>query len=362
MRTKSAIFYAANEPIRVEELELDPPQHREVLVRVAATGACHSDYHAVDGRNVMRSRFVMGHEGAGVVEGLGPGVSGFEPGDHVVFAIRPMCGWCEYCSSGRPNLCNGIVAPLGRRMDGKTRFHTLDGEPMLHGAATFSQHTVVPEWELVKVTDAVPIERLASLGCAVTTGVGAVVRTAQVRAGSTVAVWGCGGVGLNVVQGAVIAGARRIIAIDLAPRKLEFAMQFGATDTINASEVDPVEAVRELTGGGVEYAFEVIGNAPTVRQAFEATRPGGTACAVGVPATGSELSIPMEPLFLDRRLIGSSAGSASPRIDFPWFIELYQQGRLKLDELYSRFRPLDEINEAFEDMLSGEVARSIILP
>ena len=362
MRTKSAIFYAANEPIRVEEVELDPPQHRELLVRVAATGACHSDYHAVDGHVAISTSFVMGHEGAGVVEGLGPGVSGFEPGDHVVFAIRPMCGWCEYCSSGRPNLCSGIVTKPGRRMDGKTRFHTLDGDPLPHGAATFSQYTVVPEWELVKVTDAVPIERLASLGCAVTTGVGAVVRTAQVRAGSTVAVWGCGGVGLNVVQGAVIAGASRIIAIDLAPRKLEFATQFGATDTINAAEVDPVEAVREMTGGGVEYAFEVIGKAPTVRQAFEATRPGGTACAVGVPGTGAEVSIPMGPLFHDRRLIGSSAGSASPRVDFPWFIELYQQGRLKLDELYSRFRPLDEINEAFEDMLSGEVARSIILP
>ena len=362
MRTKSAIFYAAHEPIRVEEVELDPPQHRELLVRVAATGACHSDYHAVDGHVAMSTSFVMGHEGAGVVEGLGPGVSGFEPGDHVVFAIRPMCGWCEYCSSGRPNLCNGITAPPGRRMDGKTRFHTPGGDPLLHGAATFSQYTVVPEWELVKVTDTVPIERLASLGCAVTTGVGAVVRTAQVHAGATVAVWGCGGVGLNVVQGAAIAGASRIIAIDLAPRKLEFATQFGATDTINASDVDPVEAVRDLTGGGVEYAFEVIGKAPTVRQAFEATRPGGTACAVGVPPTGSEVSIPMEPLFLDRRLIGSSSGSASPRVDFPWFIELYQQGRLKLDELYSRFRPLDEINEAFEDMLSGEVARSIILP
>ena len=362
MRTKSAIFRAAHEPISVEEVELDAPKEGEVLVRIAATGACHSDYHAVAGHTKALSPFVMGHEGAGVVEDVGPGVSGFAAGDHVVLAIRHMCGACHYCSSGRPNLCNGIKAERGKTVDGSTRFHALDGSDLYHGTATFSQHTVVPEWDLVKVTDEVPIERLASLGCAVTTGVGAVVRTAQVTAGSTVAVWGCGGVGLNVIQGAEIAGAARIIAVDIVPKKLEFAKEFGASDVVDASSVDPVEAVRDLTGGGVDYAFEVIGNAPTVRQAFEATCPGGTACAVGVPPSDSDIAISANELFLDRRLIGSSSGTASPRVDFPWFIELYRQGRLKLDELQTRFRPLEEINEAYEDMLSGEVARCVIRP
>lgn len=363
MRTKSAIFTAAKQPISVEEVELDDPRVGEVLVRVAATGACHSDYHAVDGRNeAAMTPLVMGHEGSGIVEGVGPGVTGFAPGDHIVFAIRPMCGTCKYCSTARPNLCNGIGNQPGRMVDGTTRFRRLDGSTLYHGLATFSQHTVVPEWSLVKVDPDLPIERLASIGCAVVTGVGAVINTAQVAPGSTVAVWGCGGVGLNVIQGAQIAGAARVIAIDLLPSKLEFAKQFGATDTIDASKVDPVEAVIELTRGGADYTFEVIGNPPTVRQAFDALCPGGTACMVGVPPEGGEVSVPMRPLFLDRRLIGSSAGTGRPRVDFPWYLDLYRQGRLKLDELQSRFRPLDEINEAFEDMLSGEVARTIVRP
>ena len=221
---------------------------------------------------------------------------------------------------------------------------------------------MAPEWTLVNVPDDVPIERLASLGCAVVTGVGAVVNTAQVTEGSTGAVWGCGGVGLNAIQGAVIAGASRIIAVDVQDSKLAFAREFGATDTVNGAAVDPVEAIVELTDGGVDHAFEVIGKPETVRQAFDATCAGGTTCMVGVPPTGGEVSVPMRPLFLDRRLIGSSAGTGRPRVDFPWFIERYRQGRLKLDELQSRFPPLDEIIEAFQVMLSSEVARTIVRP
>ncbi len=365
MRTRSAIFYGPNQPISVEDVELQGPKTGEVLVRVAATGVCHSDYHAVDGHiNARLSPTVMGHEASGIVEEIGPGVTAFAPGDHVVFTIRPMCGKCKYCSTGRWNLCDGIQAKRGHMVDGTTRFKKLDGTVlyMSHALAAFSQHTVVAEWNLVKVRNDVPIERLASLGCAVVTGVGAVVNTAQVKAGSAVAVWGCGGVGLNVIQGAAIAGATKIIAIDIAESKLTFAKQFGATDTVDASKNDPVEAVMDLTGGGADYTFEVIGNPSTLRQAFDATCPGGTACMVGVPPSGGEVSVPMELLFRDRRLIGSSAGTGSPRVDFPWFIEMYRQGRLKLDELQSRFRPLDEINEAFEDMLSGEVARTIVRP
>lgn len=231
MRTKSAIFREAKQPISVEETELQDPQPGEVLVRVAAAGACHSDYHAVDGRNdAPMVPLVMGHEGAGIVEGVGPGVTDFAEGDHVVFAIRPMCGKCKYCSTGRPNLCNGIGNEPGRMRDGTTRFTTPEGDTLYHGLATFSQYTVVPEWSLVKVDAEVPIERLASIGCAVVTGVGAVVNTAQVTEGSTVAVWGCGGVGLNVIQGAVIAGASRIIAVDIDAKKFDFATEFGATE------------------------------------------------------------------------------------------------------------------------------------
>jgi S-(hydroxymethyl)glutathione dehydrogenase/alcohol dehydrogenase len=362
MRTKSAIFYAAKQPISVEEVELEGPKQGEVMVRVAATGACHSDYHAVDGHTkAAMVPLVMGHEASGVVEEVGPGVTGFEPGDHVVFAIRPMCGKCKYCSTGRWNLCTG-GAPRGFMPDGTSRFKKLDGTMLYHGLATFSQHTVVPEFSLVKVQKDVPIEKLASIGCAVVTGVGAVVNTAKVAEGSTVAVWGCGGVGLNVIQGAVIAGASRIIAIDVQKSKFPFAKKFGATDTVDASKNDPVQAVKDLTGGGADYTFEVIGRPNTLRQAFDSLCDGGTACMVGVPPDGGEVSIPMRPLFTDRRLIGSSAGTGRPRTDFPWFIEMYRRGRLKLDELQSKFRPLDEINEAFQDMLSGEVARTIVKP
>jgi len=363
MRTKSAIFYKAKQPISVEETELADPQEREVLVRVEAAGACHSDYHAVDGHSTGGiSPMVMGHEGAGIVEAIGPGVSAVKPGDPVVFAIRPMCGVCKYCSTSRPNLCNGIKKEPGLMVDGKSRFSKPDGSILYHNLATFSAHTVTPEWNLVKVGNDVPIERFASLGCAVVTGVGAVINTAQVKPGSIVAIWGCGGVGLNAIQGAVIAGASRVIAIDLAESKLEFARVFGATDTINASDFDPVEAVMDMTDGGADYTFEVIGSPSALRQAFDSLCAGGTACMVGVPPSNTEISIPMGSLFSDRRLIGSSAGTGRPRVDFPWYIDMYMQGRLKLEELQSNFRPLEEINEAYEDMLGGEVARTILMP
>lgn len=368
MRTTSAIFYGAKRPISVEEIELEGPKTGEVLVKVAAAGACHSDYHAVDGHLNQISPFVMGHEGSGTVEEIGPNVTKFSPGDHVVFAIRPMCGMCKYCSTNRWNLCEGlskrIITTAGDPITshGETRFRKIDGTKLWHGDATFSQYSVVNEWKLVKVPNDIPIERLASIGCAVTTGVGSVVNTAKVRSGSTVAVWGCGGVGLNVIQGAVIAGASKIIAVDVSNKKFSFAKLFGATDTIDASKSDPVQEVIDITNGGADYTFEVVGKPDPLRQAFDATCAAGTTCMVGVPPDGGEVSIPMGPLFSDRRLIGSSAGSVSPRVDFLWFIELYRQGRLKLEELQSKFRPLEEINEAYQDMLSGEVARAILVP
>ncbi len=363
MKSKAAILYRPKTPVVVEEVEVQPPKAGEVMVRVVGTGVCHSDYNVVDGfRKVANLPTVLGHEAAGIVEEVGPGVTSFAPGDHVIFAIRPMCGKCKYCTTGRTNLCNGYTPPPGRMLDGTTRFYKTDGTPLYHGTSTFTQYTVVWENVLVKIRKDVPLEKAALVGCAVITGVGAVVNRAKVETGSTVAVWGCGGVGLNVVQGAVLAGASRIIAVDLNPYKLEMAKKVGATDLVNASEQDPVAAVVKLTDGGADYTFEVIGNPKTTRQAFEALCPGGTCVMVGAPPEGGEVPVPMRPLFLDRTLMGSSAGSGRPRYDFHWLLEMYMQGRLKLDDLVTRVRPLDEVNEAFQDMAEGKVARTVLAP
>ena len=359
MRSTAVVLDEQRKPPTVEEVEVLPPRAGEVMVRVAATGVCHSDYNLVDGfRYVENLPMVMGHEASGVIEQVGPGVHAFEPGDQVVFAIRPSCGVCEYCACGKFNLCVGHEpVPLEQA----SRIYR-NGEPLYHGSATFSQYTVVTQDYVVKVGDDIPIDKLSLVGCAVITGIGAVVKRARVEPGSRVAIWGCGGVGLNVVQGCVIAGASTIIAVDLAGNKLEFARQFGATDTVNASEVDPIEGVIELTGGGADYTFEAIGNPKTTRQAFDSLRPGGTCVTMGAPPEEGLVDIPMRPLFMDRTLMGCSAGSASPRVDFQWLIEHYRNGRLKLDELVTKRRPLDEVNEAFEDLAAGRVARTVLIP
>ena len=359
MRSKAVILHEQGKSPTVEEVEVLPPQAGEVMVRVAATGVCHSDYNLVDGfRYVENLPMVMGHEASGVVEQVGPGVHAFAPGDPVVFSIRPSCGVCEYCSNGKFNLCTSDASGT---LEQTSRIHR-NGEPLHHGSATFSQYTVVTENTLVKVQDDIPIDKLSLLGCAVVTGVGAVVNRAKVEPGSRVAIWGCGGVGLNVVQGCVIAGASQIIAVDVASNKLEFARQFGATDAVNAAEEDPAARVTELTDGGADYAFEAIGNPKTTLQAFESIRPGGTCVTMGAPPEEGVVEVPMRPLFQDRTLMGCSAGSASPRADFQWLIELYRNGRLKLDELVTRQRPLDEVNEAFEDLAAGRVARTVLIP
>jgi Zn-dependent alcohol dehydrogenase len=246
-------------------------------------------------------------------------------------------------------------------LDGTTRF-SRNGKPLYHGTSTFSQHTVVWENVLVKIPDDIPLEKAAIVGCAVITGVGAVVNRAKVETGATVAIWGCGGVGLNVVQGAILAGACKIIAVDMLPFKLEMAKRLGATHLVNASQEDPVAKVMELTDGGADYAFEVIGNPRTVLQAFNSLCQGGTCVMVGAPPEETDVPIPMRPLFLDRGIIGSSAGSGRPRVDFLWLLDLYKAGRLKLDELITKARPLDEVNEAFQDMEKGVVARTVLKP
>ena len=357
---KSAVFYEPHRPLEVEEIDLDGPRAGDVRVQLVGAGVCHSDYHRIDGHvTVAATPFIMGHEGSGIVKEVGSGVTSLLPGDHVVFSLTPQCGHCRNCASGRPNLCEWYDRKMGKMPDGTTRF-SKDGVPYYHWLATFSEETVVPAEVAVKIRDDIPLENACLVGCGVMTGVGAVVNRAKVETGSTVAVFGCGGVGLNVVQGAVLASAAKIIAIDKVDFKLDKASEMGATHLVNADKEDPVSRVMELTQGGADYAFEVIGFPEIVRQAFECVRPGGTAVMVGVPPDGADISIPAQPLFQDRTLMGTFYGVGRPLIDFPWLLDLYVDGRLKLDELVTKYRPLEEVNEAFEDMKAGLAARTIL--
>ena len=360
---KAAVLNAFGQPLSLEQVQIEPPRAGEVMVRIGATGVCHSDYHVIKGEWKYGLPMILGHEAAGVVEALGEGVTGVQPGDHVVLSFRPACGQCRMCAQGRGVLCEGRMGDRFRMFDGTSRVHR-NGEDILVLArvGSFAEQVVVAAEQVVPVRKDVPMEVLALIGCAVTTGVGAVINAARVEPGSTVAVIGCGGVGLNVIQGAALVGATRIIAVDLLDNKLNFARQFGATDTVNAGSGDAVEQVRELTGGGVDYAFEVIGNGKTVEQAIEMTRVAGTACIVGMAPQGTRASF--DPLLFvnkETRLIGTWYGSARPRIDFPRMIDLTLSGKLKVNELISRRYTLDEINDGFERLARGEVARGVVV-
>ena len=357
---KAAVLYKPHTPLKVEELDLDEPKEGEIRVKLVGAGVCHSDYNKIDGHNDIKTLpMVLGHEGAGIVQQMGPGVTSLAPGDHVVLSLARQCGRCRNCAAGRPNLCEGHQAELGNVPGGTSRF-SKDGVPYYHGLATFTEETVVLADKAVKVRDDISLEKACLIGCGVMTGVGAVVNRAKVEAGSTVAVFGCGGVGLNVVQGAVLAAASKIIAVDKVQFKLEKASEMGATHVVSADREDPVKRVLEITGGGADYAFEVIGSPQVVRQAFDSVRTGGTAVMVGVPPAGAEITIPAGPLFPDRTLMGTYYGAGRPRVDFPWLVDLYMEGRLKLDELITRYRPLDEVNEAFDDMTKGVTARTVL--
>ena len=363
---RAAVLYQPGEPLRVEDVELGAPRAGEVRVRVAAAGVCHSDYHYMRGDLVGNLPVVLGHEGAGVVEEVGPGVTSFRPGDHVVLLWRTACGRCEFCSRGRPALCpeGASVRATGRMPDGTSRL-SREGQEIRHflGVSCFAEQTVCQERSLLMLPEDVPLPVGAVAGCAVMTGVGAVVNTAKVEPGSTVLVVGAGGVGLCAIMGAVLAGAARIVAADTNPTKLELATSFGATDVVDASQEDVVAAVRELTGGGVDYAFEVIGLAGTVVQAVKALRTGGTAVAIGMAPVGAEAPIDVLDLVRqEKTLKGSVYGSTRPQTDFPRLFELYRRGRLPLDRLLTREWRLDQINEAYDALVAGSVARSVLIP
>jgi S-(hydroxymethyl)glutathione dehydrogenase/alcohol dehydrogenase len=364
MKTRAAVLYGRNQPFEIEDVELDGPGPGEVLVEMVAGGICHSDWSVVDGTIPKELPMILGHEGSARVLEVGEGVRLVKAGDPVVLSWIPECGHCHYCITGRCNLCNGrLPYSDGTLGDGTTRFHK-NGRRIRHfnGVSSFAQHAIVPERGCVPIDPRVPLDRAALIGCAVSTGVGAVIFTAKVPPGSTMAVFGTGGVGLNVIQGGALVNAARVIAVDVNPGKLEMARQFGATDVINARETDPVAAIMELTRGeGADYTFEAIGRPETVRQAFESLRKGGTAVAIGIAPKEALISIPPQLLvYGERRLQGSFYGSTRPRTDFARFADLYLAGRLKLDQLVTREWRLEQINEAFQAMNNGEVARGII--
>ena len=364
MEIKAAVLYEANTPLVVEPVQLDDPKDGEVLVRIGAAGVCHSDYHVMKGEWTPPLPIVLGHEAAGIVEEVGAGVGRVRPGDRVILNFRPNCGWCAHCSRGEPVLCNGADSERWLLFDGTARLHTTAGQDLNHFArtASFAEYAVVPESGAVPVREDVPLDKAALIGCSVMTGVGAVINTARVEAGSSVLVIGCGGVGLNCIQGAVLAGAERIIAVDLKANKLEYARQFGATDVLDASEGDTAARVLELTGGGVDYAFEAIGFSKTIVDCYESTRLGGTTVVVGMAPEDDMMTIPALSLPRTEKVLrGSWYGSARPWLDLPKMVELYMGGRLQVDPLVSRTYPLDEINEAYEALDRGDVARSVLL-
>ncbi len=365
MKSKAAVLFEVGQKLEVCEVDVADPQPGEVRVRMVAGGVCHSDLHVMTGHLVAPVPAVLGHEGAGVVHDVGAGVTSVKPGDHVIPLWRLSCGECEYCTGGRPALCaiGTEIRWSGRLADGTSRF-SLDGRELKHfaGVSTFSNYTVVPEKAILKIPADIPLERAALLGCAVITGVGAVINASQVRPGRTVAVFGTGGVGVNVVQGAVLAGAEKIIAVDLMASRLEEARNFGATHLVNPADGDPVEQIRALTGGrGVDYSFEVIGLPLTMRQSYDCLAKRGVAMIVGITPTTAEVTVSSLSLVYEERVLtGSLYGSAAPKTDIPRLIDLYRAGSLKLDELLTRSYPLEEINEAYADLESGATLRSVV--
>jgi len=366
---KAIVFRNPVDGISYEEVHLSPPRAGEVLVRIAAAGVCHSDLHVLRGEGPAPVPLVMGHEGSGTVLEVGPGVDALEAGDHVVLSWVAPCGVCRFCRRGRETRCEAvakIITPRGVLFDGTSRLARADGREPLHhflGTSSFAEEVVVPASGAIKVRKDAPLEIAALVGCAVATGVGAVLNTAQVEPGSTVVVIGCGGVGLNIVQGAALASAERIIAVDLVTDKLEIAGTLGATDLIAATNGDPVAAVRELLPDGADYAFDAIGHTTTTEQAIRMLGIGGSAVLVGLPPEGARASF--EPLVVadaEQRILGSNYGSIRPSADIPALIDRYLVGDIKLDELVSRRRPLREAQNAFDDLASGSVLRTLLIP
>ncbi|MCZ6620183.1 MAG: Zn-dependent alcohol dehydrogenase [Gammaproteobacteria bacterium] len=357
---KAAVLREINKPLEIEDIQHGDPAPREVLVRTMAAGVCHSDLHFQNGSYPYPLPAVLGHESAGIVEAVGSDVTYVKPGDHVITCLSAFCGHCEHCLTGHMSLCQ--EPELQRPKDQPQRLSKgTEAIWQFLNLSSFAEYMLVHEHAIAKIREDMPLDRAALIGCAVTTGVGAVIHTARIEVGSTVAVIGCGGVGLSAINGAAIAGAARIIAIDMVPNKLDLARKFGATDVIDASEVNPVEAVRELTGGGVHYSFEAIGLKQSAEQSFKMLQRGGTATIIGMIPMGTHLEIHGPEFLQERTLQGSNMGSNRFRVDMPRFVDFYLQGRLHLDDLIASRIKLEDVNDAMITLETGEVARSVIM-
>ncbi len=360
MQTQAAVLRVPREPVSIETLDIASPKRGEVLLKMVGAGVCHSDYHYVDGHlSNVNPPMILGHEGAGTVVEVGEGVEWLNPGDKVILSLDSMCGRCRNCTAGHPSLCEANFKIGATMPDGTTRF-SKNGESINHKTPTFTEYTMSPEDKCVVVPDGTDLAAACLISCGIITGVGAVVNRAQVPTGASMAVFGCGGVGLSVVQGGSLANAGKIIAVDTVDFKLEKAEEMGATHFINAAKEDPVARIIEITKGGADYAFEVVGLPAIAKQAFNSTRPLGTTVLVGVFPTGAEMAVDGWELLRGRSILGNWHGDGRPRVDFLWLLEMHQQGKLKLNEMITRYRPLAELNEAFHDMTAGEAARTVL--
>ena len=367
MKTRAAVAWQAGQPLTIEELDLDGPRAGEVLIEIKATGICHTDYYTLSGAD-PEGLFpaVLGHEGAGVVVEVGAGVKSVQPGDHVIPLYTPECRQCKFCLSRKTNLCQAIRLTQGRGLmpDGSSRF-SLDGKPILHymGTSTFSNYIVAPEIAVARIRPDAPFDKVCYIGCGVTTGVGAVIYTAKVEAGANVVVFGLGGIGLNVIQGAKMVGADKIIGVDLNPQREAMARKFGLTHFLNPAEhPDIVDAIVQLTDGGADYSFECIGNTTTMRQALECCHKGwGQSIIIGVAAAGEEISTRPFQLVTGREWKGSAFGGARGRTDVPKIVDWYMEGKLNIDDLITHTLKLEDINHGFDLMKSGESIRSVVV-
>ena len=357
---KAAVFREVNVPMEIEEVEVSKPGPREVLIRTKAAGICHSDMHFFNGTYPGQVPMILGHESAGIVEQVGSDVHYVKPGDHVITCLSVFCGHCEQCLTGHLSLCQ--EPEVNRSADEPPRLHQADTSlTQFAQLGSFAEMMLVHEHALVKIREDMPMDRAALIGCGVTTGVGAVIHTAAVEPGSTVAVIGCGGIGLSCINGAAIAGAARVIAVDMVSSKLDLARKFGATDVVDASDGEAVQKVIEMTGGGVHYSFEAIGLKSTAEQAFQMLRNGGTATVIGMIPPGDMVSLHGVDFLFEKKIQGSMMGSNRFRVDMPRFVDFYLQGRLHLDDLVSKRIALSDINEGMAALETGEIARSVIM-
>lgn len=360
---KAAVLYETKTPLQIKELEQDPPKAGEVRVRMGASGVCLSDHHFMVGNAAAELPVVLGHEGAGIVVEVGPSVTRVKPGDRCILSFVSHCGMCRTCLNGFPNVCETSVALGQRQYDGTARLHD-NGRDVFQLAkvGVFSETIVCPQQACQPIPDEVPIEVAALIGCSVTTGVGGVINNPNAKIGMSVAVFGCGGVGLNVIQGAKLMNASRIIAVDVLDHKLEFTYKFGATDTINLREVDDVaEVIKDMTDGGVDMAFDSIGKAAVISSAFDSVRSTGTAVLIGLGTEGETTPINMKDMVRNQKTVmGSYYGSASPHESFRKIVDAYLKGRIDIDSLITRSYPLNQINEAYDDLLTGGEGRGII--